>query len=256
MQVILNGITHTLYERGPRGDAVLFLHYFGGSGSTWQAVMQHLPATYCVAPDLRGFGGTDAPPTGYTLATYADDVAAIVDHFQLRRVLLVGHSMGGKIALTLAARRPAALQAVLLIAPSPPTPEPIADAERARLLMTHGDRSAALETITKITASTLPTPLRERAITDALRTSQVAWRAWLQHGSRENITAQMAQIQGKVVILAGAHDPVISAQLIDHELVPYLTGASTERCVVPGVGHLVPLEAPQAVAQLIGELIC
>ena len=255
MQVTLNGISHTLHERGKGQVAVLFLHYFGGSGGAWNTVMQHLPHARCVAPDLRGFGGTDAPATGYSLDAYADDVAAIVDHFQLRRVVLVGHSMGGKIALAFAARRPAALRAMLLIAPSPPTPEPMADAERARLLATHGDRSAALETIAKITASPLPAPLLERAIGDNLRTSSAAWRAWLEHGSREDISARVQRITVAVTILVGAHDPVIPSQLIDQELVPYLAGVPTQSRVIPGVGHLIPLEAPEAVAQVISDLI-
>ncbi|MBA3659529.1 MAG: alpha/beta hydrolase, partial [Gemmatimonadales bacterium] len=132
--MVANGNVTEVVHRGPqRGPALVFLHYFGGSSREWAGVMDQLDGEHrCIAPDLRGFGQSGAPETGYTVRDYADDVAALVERFELTRFHLVGHSMGGKVALAFAARRPPGLEGVVLLAPSPPTPEPIGAAERAR----------------------------------------------------------------------------------------------------------------------------
>ena len=92
--------------------ALVFLHYFGGSGRTWEPVMDALVAAgwRCLAPDLRGFGESTAPGedwTHYTVDTMADDIHGLIGRLGLERFIVVGHSMGGKVALALAARQPA-----------------------------------------------------------------------------------------------------------------------------------------------------
>src|SRR5215210_602562 len=167
-------------DRG-RGDRTLvFLHYFAGSSRAWGPVIDRLAADHrCIAPDLRGFGDSDGPATGYAVNDYADDVAALIGSLDLGRYGLVGHSMGGKIALALAARQPPGLEALVLIAPSPPTPEPIPDDVRAHLLASHGDRAAAENTARAIMMAGPGTPAFTQVVEDNLRTKPLAWRAWL-----------------------------------------------------------------------------
>lgn len=180
---------------------------------------------------------------------YADDVAALIGALRIERYTLVGHSMGGKIALALAARRPAGLASLVLLAPSPPTPEPIAGAERARLLAGHGDRAAAEKTAGAITARPLAAPVFALVVEDNLRTSPPAWRAWLERGSREDISALMSRIAVPVLVVTGTADPVIPADLLEREVVRRIAGARL--VMVPDVGHLVPLEGPEAAARAI-----
>ena len=229
------------------------LHYFGGSSGAWADVIARLASRYhCLAPDLRGFGESDAPTAGsYTTGDYADDVAALIEATGVNAYVLVGHSMGGKIALRLAARRPAALRALVLLAPSPPTPEPIPDDERARLLGTHGDRHAAEETVRNITHRPLSAPVFARCVADNLRASRPAWRAWLEAGSREDISDDMARIDVPTLVVAGAADAPITAPLLEREVVCRL--ADARLTTLPDVAHLSPLEAPAAVADLIRE---
>jgi len=114
---------------------IVLLHHFGGSARTWDPMIDHLRAELdCVAPDLRGFGAAHAFAGPYTVDQYADDVARLVDRLALERFVLVGHSMGGKIALALAARRPAGLASLVLLAPSPPAPEPMSEEDRSAAL--------------------------------------------------------------------------------------------------------------------------
>ncbi len=260
MRIQVNGTTLNILEQSAirhqhsaiPAPALVFLHYFGGSSGEWVEVMDELAVEYrCIAPDLRGFGDSEAPASNYTLNDYADDVAALVSSLGIERYALVGHSMGGKIALLCAARRLPGLQSLVLLAPSPPTPEPIKDEERARLLATYADRAAAAETARKITAHTLAAPVLEQVIEDNLRSSSTAWRAWLERGSREDIAAEMSKVNVPVLVVAGAADQSITAALLQSEVIELIAGA--QLIVLPNAAHLLPLELPQAVANLIRQ---
>lgn len=114
---------------------LVFAHAFGASAQTWRGVVgalgsDALGAVPCVAPDLRGWGASEATGAGYAVADMADGLDALVGALGLERWALVGHSMGQGGA---GARRPAGLEALALAAPSPPTPEPMTVAARERL---------------------------------------------------------------------------------------------------------------------------
>jgi len=166
---------------------------------------------------------------------------------------LVGHSMGGKIALALAARAPGGLAGVLLLAPSPPSPEPMTDEVRTRLLNSYGDRDAIEVTISQITANPLPAAIYERTVEDNLKSARPAWQAWLESGSRENIQAQMPNIEVPVWVVAGAEDKAITPAVLQREIVEKLAQASLH--VMPDAGHLIPLEKPAETIHFISEML-
>jgi pimeloyl-ACP methyl ester carboxylesterase len=87
--------------------ALLFLHYWGGSARTGNAVTSQLSTKFrCIADDQRGWGQSDAPEQGYSIRDLAMDVKHIVEALHLRRYVLVGHSMGGKVVQSVASQRP------------------------------------------------------------------------------------------------------------------------------------------------------
>ncbi|GAA4500595.1 alpha/beta hydrolase [Hymenobacter ginsengisoli] len=226
----------------------LALHYWAGSGREFELLRPLLPpGSHLLAPDLPGFGD-EAAPAGfdYSVASYADWVAAYIEHNELEDYHLLGHSMGGKIALLLAARRPAGLRGVLLLSPSPPSPEPISDADRAASLAAYGQPAEAEKTFSKITSIPLPEAERQQVVADNLRTTRAAWEAWLLSGSREDITTQMTQIAVPCRLLVGENDRAISLATQRAQTLPLLP-AGTSLVVVPGAGHLLPLEAPEEI---------
>ncbi len=258
-------------ERVPIGKsdqlALVFLHHFGGSSRAWGAVMELmvLAGFRCIAPDLRGFGdsspkpkepGSTRPATiaqdllGYSVAQMAKDVLSLVWHLHLQSYILVGHSMGGKVALAIAAQRPAGLQALILLAPSPPTPEPMTSEERARLLQGFGIRAAAEVTLGRIAERPLPASLASLAIEDNMRASAPAWRAWLESGSREDTSGQLDALIAPVTIAVGGADKAITEALVASEIVARLPRPAPVH-IIPDAGHLLPLEAPAEIAELI-----
>ena len=228
----------------------LALHYWAGSGREFDLLLPHLPAdSRVLAPDLPGFGAQAAPAGfDYSVASYADWVAQYIAEQQLLDYVMMGHSMSGKIALALAARHPAGLRGLLLLSPSPPTPEPISDADRAASLAAYGKPEKAEKTFHTITNRPLPAVWHEHVVADNLRTTHAAWDAWLASGSREDISALMPQVQVPCRLLVGEDDRAIPLDAQRSQTLPLLPPGSP-LVVVPGAGHLLPLEAPDLVAR-------
>lgn len=236
------------------GPALVVLHHFGGSARSWCAVSRALGGAHrLVVPDLAGFGASRHDPGPFGVGDQADRVAAAIAHAGLRDFVLVGHSMGGKIALALAARRPAELRALLLLAPSPPTPEPIDEVDRELMLAAWADPAACAAMLDRATARPLVGDARERAIDDMLRSGERAWRAWVEEGSREDISADMARIEVPVTILSGVEDRAIPTAIVRDEVAARLPGGLL--LTVLRMGHLLPVEHPSLVAGAIGRVV-
>jgi pimeloyl-ACP methyl ester carboxylesterase len=89
----------------------LFLHYWGWSAGTWDKVIEHLAGQDAVVYDQRGWGTAASVSGPYSLDQMAADVDAVAAHEGLEHVVLVGHSMCGKVAQIVAGRQPAYLSA-------------------------------------------------------------------------------------------------------------------------------------------------
>ena len=97
---------------------VLLVHGITASHRSWQVVADQLPGVRLVAPDLRGRGRShpESVPGGPTsMSAHADDLAAVLDHLDVDRTLVVGHSMGAFVGLVLADRHPDRVSRLLLV---------------------------------------------------------------------------------------------------------------------------------------------
>ena len=250
MHTTVNGLSFHVSDTGTGAPVLVFLHYFGGSARTWEPVIDQLSLRFrCLALDLRGWGDSEATPTGYTVADMAADVQSVIDALELPRFILVGHSMGGKVAQVLAARAVPGLERLLLIGPSPLSPEPMSDKDRAELRGAWGQADAARKTLDTIAKLSLPEAWQQQVVEDNLRASRAAWEAWADLGSREDLSALAPEIAVPTAVLAGERDPVMSVEMLTREVVQRIPGATLT--VLPGAGHLMPLEAPAAVADWI-----
>ncbi len=92
-----NGVTLAVEVRGD-GPAVLFIHGYPFDHAIWTHQIAALEGWCRIAPDLRGMGRSDAPDLGYSMETYAADLAGLLDLLGVDDVVLVGLSMGGYIA--------------------------------------------------------------------------------------------------------------------------------------------------------------
>ncbi|RLN39374.1 bifunctional epoxide hydrolase 2-like [Panicum miliaceum] len=119
-QVEANGISMHVAEAGPEAasaPAVLFVHGFPELWYSWRHQMGYLAARgyRCVAPDLRGYGGTTAPPepSSYTVFHIVGDLIALLDALRLPQVFVVGHDWGAIVSWNLCLLRPDRVSALV-----------------------------------------------------------------------------------------------------------------------------------------------
>lgn len=256
MNITTNGIQLHITDHGQGAPALIFLHYWGGSSRTWAPVIAALPEQYrCIAPDLRGWGDSAASPDdAYALADFASDIEALIATLKLQNYLLVGHSMGAKVAQLLASRRPRGLAGVVLVAPAPPTPlamPPEALAAMAAAYDTPDSVAGAIDHM--LTAKPLAPALRAQVIADSLRGAAAAKLAWPTRTSREDLSAAVADINVPVLVIAGELDRVDSVATLRTELLARIPHATLQ--VLPATGHLSPLESPREIATSIRSFI-
>ena len=244
------GLDFLVRDIGDKQPALVFLHYWGGTGRTWELVMRDLAGRHrCVAPDLRGWGGSDKTADGYDLHSQADDVAAIIAALKLPQYILVGQSMGGKIAQILAARRPRGLKGLVLIAPAPPTPMAAPKEQRDAMLESYQTPAGVAFALSILTSRQLSPQLRQQVTDDTLGGSPAAKAAWTQAGMTLDISDIVGNIDVPTTVIVGDADKVETEAVLRRELAPRISG--TEFIVLPGVGHLSPLEAPGELAAAI-----
>ena len=103
------------YLAAGEGEPVLLVHGLGGAAANWVALAPLLlPGRRLLVPELPGHGGSSPLPAAPSLNAYADPLASLLDTENASPAVVVGHSLGGAIALRLAIRRPETVRALVL----------------------------------------------------------------------------------------------------------------------------------------------
>lgn len=251
MDILSNGIVLNIEEQGQGDLSLVFLHYWGGSSRTWKHVTGKLATSFqTIAIDQRGWGHSEAAASGYSLADLAADAEGVIKALSLRRYVLVGHSMGGKVAQLMASRRPAGLAGLVLVAPSPPTPMALPVEAREMMAGAYESRATVEATIDNVlTARLLSAEDRQQVIEDSLRGAAAAKQAWPHATSQEDIAAQVGKIDVPTLVIAGELDRVDRPDALRVELVSRVPHAVMH--ILPRTGHLSMLEAPGELTELI-----
>ena len=250
MKVSAGSLNLNVVDTGAGDPTLLFLHYWGGSARTWVEVIHVLQREYrCVAYDHRGWGRSDAPATGYELEDLTDDALAIVAALGLERYVLVGHSMGGKVAQLLASRRPTGLEALVLVAPASPLPQHIPEDARQTQIHAYDNRETAIGAAEFLTIRKPDDETLERLVQDSLAGSSGAKHAWPASVAYQDISKEVPNITVPTLILVGDHDPQDPEEQQRRELLPLIANATLE--VIPDCSHLIPIDQPISLANAI-----
>ncbi len=263
-------------NKGPRGPLLVMLHWLGGGAQTWTEVSTGLSArgVQCAAIDLPGFGEA-AATAGFSVKAMADQVIETI--FGLRQAesaeemgpwLLAGHSMGGKISAVIARRaldgEPGleGLRGVVLVSPSPPSPEPMSDAKRGEMLHSLGettgdsakDRRSAEKFVDDNTGKLpLPPAIRERAVAGVLGMNRTAFRHWLEHGSNEDWGTAVGEIALPALVFAGTEDGALGPEAQQKSTLPHFPQGRL--VVLEATGHLAPLERPGELVERLTQFL-
>lgn len=130
----LNGAELHYTDEGTGEEPILFLHGLLWSGEMFRSQIDALKSRHrCVALDFRGQGKSEVTSDGYDMETLFADAAALIESLRLAPCHVVGLSMGGFVAMRLAARRPELVRSVVLLETSA-DPEPAENVPKYRRL--------------------------------------------------------------------------------------------------------------------------
>jgi pimeloyl-ACP methyl ester carboxylesterase len=114
-QITLHGQQFS-YRRAGRGPVIVLLHGIAGSSATWDDAIDRLSRRYTViAPDLLGHGQTSNEPTDYSIGAHANALRDVLEALGVERVTLVGHSLGGGVAMQFAYQFPERCERLVLV---------------------------------------------------------------------------------------------------------------------------------------------
>jgi pyruvate dehydrogenase E2 component (dihydrolipoamide acetyltransferase) len=242
---------------GEDGDVILLVHGYGGDRNSWLFLQEPLAAKYRVyALDLPGHGTSAKDVGDGTLGVLADAVTGVLDALGADRAHLVGHSMGGAVALAVAARDPARIASLTLIAPSGFGAEinagylrGFADAQTRRELKPVAGQLFADEShLTRQLVDDLLAYKRLDGVDESLHTLL----GTLLDGDaqRGDSAAALAALGGAtpVSVVWGRADRIIPAAQAE-------SVAGAVRHLIDGAGHMPHMERPAEVQAAIEETI-
>src|SRR5256885_12220678 len=111
------------YLRAGEGSAVVLLHGIGSNASTWEPVGSALAEAHdVIAPDFLGHGASAKPRGDYSLGAFASGVRDLLQLLGVERATIVGHSLGGGVAMQLAYQHPELCERLVLVSSGGPGP--------------------------------------------------------------------------------------------------------------------------------------
>ena len=253
MQHLQVGDTTFVYQVRGAGPLAMFVHGFPLDHRLWLDQIEALKdLRLCVAPDLRGSGGSDPLSGGLTMETMADDLAGLIEGLGHSSADLVSLSMGGYAALALWERHPERVRSLVLM-----DTRSGADSDAARA----GRREMA-ERVADEGVGALVADLQKALLSpNAGLTSRVRLRGMIEATPAESVVAalegmarradrtdMLSSITVPTLVMVGEEDGLTPPEVGEHmaQLIP-----GAELAVIPGSGHLPPIETPPAVNQAL-----
>jgi pimeloyl-ACP methyl ester carboxylesterase len=248
------------YEETGAGDPVLFLHGLGSSTLDWESQFLAFAGRYrVIAVDARGSGESRdlRKPSGpFTVAEFARDALAVLDHLGAAPAHVVGLSMGGVVAFQMAVTRPQAMRTMTIVN-SAPAFEVSGTGARAIILLRRaisrlfGPKGMARMLAPKLFPKPEQEPLRQRFIARMARNRRGAYIATQLAVLGWSVADLLETIAVPTLVVSAEHDyPFLANKQAWVRRMP-----RAEYMEVPDAHHALPVEAPEAFNAALGAFL-
>lgn len=242
------------YEDIGQGVPVILVHGYPFDHTIWAPVVEELKdEARLILPDLRGFGKSPDTNETFTMRLMAEDLRALIDKLSLQQVILVGHSMGGYVALSFAHSYPTYLSGLGLVATQADADSP--ERRQSRLVTAREVKRRGMAYIAKALAPRLTqNETVQKQIYEVMMKGRVqsVINALKGMAERCDANAWLGSVKAPALVIAGNKDQLIPMQKSQTLAQMLFKGWLVE---IPDAGHVPMLEAPTAVADALRQLI-
>ena len=241
------------------GPALLFIHGFPLDRTIWKHQVATLSGWRRIAPDLRGMGTSEPGTSPFSMASYADDLVALLDRLRVKKAVIAGHSMGGYIAFELLRRYKDRVAGLILVDTKAAADSAEGAASRDDVIKLAQDKGAEAVAERMIpvllgssTQQTQPQVVQQVRETIGRTPVSGIVGALTAMKLRPDSTPLLAAIDIPTLVVVGQED-VISPPAVAREMTSAIPSAAMT--TISGAGHIAPLEAPTAVSRVIAEFL-
>lgn len=258
-RLTVHGVNLAVEVRG-EGPAILFVHGYPLDRTIWRDQIDALEGFRRIAPDLRGMGQSDAPDLGYGMALYAADLAGLLDALGVDQVVLCGLSMGGYVALEFLRQWRSRVRGLVLMDTRAEADSPEVRRARDAAAATARERGSGAVADTMLPKMLGPATMngrpeiveRVRALMAATPVAGMvgALAAMRDRAGSESLLPTLAGIP--TLVLVGAAD-ILTPPDQARAMAEAIPGARL--AIIPGAGHLPPVEQPAATTESLREFL-
>lgn len=270
--VEIHGVRQAVVDQGDGDEVLLLIHGMAGSAGTWRAVLPQLAKKYrVIAPDLLGHGQSSKPRTDYSLGAFAVGLRDLLDELGVRSATVVGHSLGGGVAMQFLYQHPEYCRRLVLIGSGGLGPDV---GWILRLLAAPG-AELVMPVIAPPPVLRAGNAVRSWLTSVGLRSPRGAeiWNAYSSFADSETREAFLRTLRSvvdyrgqsvsalnrlnlreelPVLAIWGEDDNIIP---VDHAYSALQARPDCRLEILPGIGHFAQVEAPFEVIELIDEFI-
>jgi branched-chain amino acid transport system permease protein len=253
-RITVNGKTMN-YRRNGKGTPVIYVHGNYGCNRWFDKVMD-ISNAHTVAPDLPNFGESD-PLDEADIDVYADYLYAFLQELQneiqvFPPYVLVGHSLGGGVAISLTLRHPEAVDRLMLVDSAPLNGLTIAEDHYPLVEMFKSDRNLLKQSLQAVTPTLEDDAFLDTLTDAAFRMNSIAFSGNLGALERFDYTGMGERFTGPVLVVVGAKDVIINPDMARQTAAAFPNG---EVRVLDHVGHSVMVEDPKTFISMLTEFL-
>lgn len=243
------------YQEAGQGRPVVLVHGNFASKRWYRELLAAPPAgARLLALDLPNFGDSDPLGAPIRIAAYAAAVRGFAEALGLERPVLVGHSLGGAVAMAAAAADPHAWAALVLVDGSAPDGLTTPEEHYPLLDLFRGNAAMLKQALAPMLASRQPDDFDD-LVADGLRMHPDAFQGNARALDGLDLAPSLAAYPGRVLVLRGALDPLITADMAERTAAAFTGAAHVALETWAEVGHSPATEAPARFAARLGDLL-